>query len=178
MATHPILPSRTLGFLLLVFLVIPAVVLAQAYFGTVSGEVTDTSGAVVPGVKVELTDVQKGFTFHTTSTTDGRYLFRSIPPGVYRVSTDAPGFEKATSTSLKVDINANATANLTLKIGATTQTVDVAGNTQKIDTEDAETGQVINRKFINDLPLIDRYVMDLTYLAPGVADMDDQCPNC
>jgi hypothetical protein len=47
-----------------------------------------------------------------------------------------------------------------------------------LDTEDAVTGQVVDRRFINDLPLIDRFVMDLTYLTPGVTDVDDQCPNC
>ncbi|ABF41574.1 Cna B-type protein [Candidatus Koribacter versatilis Ellin345] len=178
MALHPILPFRKVVLLVVAALLLPTLVFAQAYFGTVSGSIVDTSGAVVPGVNVTLTDMQKGFTFHAQSGSDGHYLFRSIPPGVYRVSTEATGFEKATSTNVKVDINENATANLTLKVGTTTQTVDVAGNAQKIETEDAETGQVINRKFINDLPLISRYVMDLTYLAPGVADMDDQCPNC
>lgn len=151
---------------------------AQSYFGTVSGVLTDTSGAVVPGVKLVLTDQQKGFTFHTTSDSQGRYLFRSIPPGVYTVAAEAPGFEKTATARFRVDINENATANLSLKVAGATANVEVQGEAQKIATEDAETGQVINRRFINDLPLVDRYVMDLTYLAPGVADMDDQCPNC
>jgi carboxypeptidase family protein len=157
----------------------PATVSAQAYFGTVSGVLTDASGAVVEGAKVVLTDQQKGYAFNTTSDSSGRYLFRSIPPGLYLVSAEAKGFGKALSGKFKLDINDNSTTNLTLKVAGTSQSVQVTGEAQAIQTQDAETGQVVNRRFINDLPLIDRYVMDLTFLAPGVTEMDDQCPtNC
>ena len=59
-------------------LVLPSMLCAQAYFGTVSGELTDATGAVVQGATVVLTDQQKGFSFTTTSDSSGRYLFRSI----------------------------------------------------------------------------------------------------
>jgi len=147
---------------------------AQGYFGTVSGTLSDLTGAVIQGSKVMLTDSQKGYVFTTTSDSDGRYLFRSIPPGVYSVSADAKGFEKTRSTAFKVDVNQNATANLTLKVAGAAQTVTVEAASRAIQTEDAETGQVINRRFINDLPLIDRDVTQLTYLAPGIVDMSDQ----
>ena len=147
----------------------------QAYFGTVSGELTDTTGAVVEGATVVLTDQQKGYTFNTTSDSSGRYLFRSIPPGTYSVSAEGKGFGKAQTARLNVDINQNATANLTLKVAGASQTVQVTGEAQAIQTQDAETGQVVNRRFINDLPLIDRNVVELVNLAPGVTEMDDQC---
>ena len=67
------------------------------------------------------------------------------------------------------------TANLTLKVAGTSQTVQVDAQPQAIQTEDAETGQVVNRRFINNLPLIDRNVIALTSLAPGVTEMDEQC---
>jgi hypothetical protein len=154
---------------------VPAALLAQAYFGTVSGELTDSSGAVVEGAKVVLTDQQKGFLFNATSDSSGRYLFRSIPPGVYAVSAEASGFDKAQSARLRVEVNENVTANMTLKVSGATQTVQVSAEAQTIQTEDAETGQVVNRRFINDLPLIDRNVVSLTSLAPGVTEMDEQC---
>jgi len=157
-------------------LVVPAV-LGQAYFGTVSGELTDSTGAVVAGAKVTLTDQQKGFRFQTTSDGSGRYLFRSIAPGFYTVAIDAQGFAKTESARFKVDVNQNATANLTLKVAVATQEVQVESAAQTIQTEDAETGQVVNRRFINDLPLIDRNIESLTSLAPGVTEMDDQCPS-
>lgn len=160
---------------LLVALALPGMLMAQAYFGTVSGELTDTTGALVQAANVVLTDQQKGFIFHTTSDSNGRYLFRSIPPGTYVVTAEAKGFDKIQSAKVKVDINENATANLSLKVAGASQTVQVSAEAEAIQTQDAETGQVVNRKFINDLPLIDRDVRSLTELAPGVTEMDDQC---
>lgn len=161
-----------------VALLLPAVLAAQGYFGTVSGILTDTSGAVVVGAKVTLTDEQKGFAFNTTSDSNGRYLFASIPPGLYSVAAEMPGFEKTIRAHIKLNVSENPSANLTLKIAGTAQKIEVTAQAQTIATEDATTGQVVDRRFINDLPLIDRNVMDLTYLAPGITDVDDQCPNC
>ncbi len=146
----------------------------QGYFGTVSGELTDASGALVQGARVVLADQQKGFTFKATSDASGRYLFRAIPPGLYSVTAEMKGFEKTERTNVKVDVNENASVDMTLKVAGGTQTVDVEAQGQNLQTEDAVTGQVINRRFINDLPLIDRSVANLTYLAPGVGDMSDQ----
>src|SRR5579864_5939812 len=163
--------------LLAIALLVPSLVCAQAYFGTVSGELSDSTGALVQGATVVLTDQQKGFEFRTTSDSSGRYLFRSIPPGAYTVSADVKGFQKVTSAVFKVDINENRTTNLTLKVAGISQRVEVGAQAQTIQTEDAETGQVVNRRFINDLPLIDRNIESLTSLAPGVTEMDDQCPE-
>ena len=181
-----IFDSRQLQSLAKSFLLLLAVVLVcspipsfcQSYFGTVSGELTDQTGAVVQGAKVTLTDVQKGFTFTATSDSTGRYLFTAIPPGYYSVTAEMQGFEKAIRTNVKVNVSENATANLNLKIASAVQSVEVTAESEAVSTEDAVTGQVVNRRFINDLPLVDRYVMDLTFLAPGVTTMDDQCPNC
>jgi hypothetical protein len=160
-------------------LIIPSMVSAQGYFATLSGALTDPSGAMIPGAKVTLLDQAKGYQFHATSDSSGRYLFRSIAPGLYTVSAEMQGFEKIVHTGIRVEINDNATANLTLRIAGSTQTVQVEAQAPTLDTQDATTGQVINRKFINDLPLIDRYVMDLTFLTPGVTEIDDQCGvNC
>jgi len=171
--------SSTSLFLVLLIVVLTAVpaMFGQAYFGTVSGELTDATSAVVTGAKVILTDQEKGFSFQTISDNSGRYLFRSIPPGVYVVAVEAQSFGKTESAKFKVDVNENATANLTLKVAGATQTVEVGAQAQAIQTEDAETGQVVNRRFINDLPLLDRNIESLTALAPGVTEMNDSCPE-
>jgi hypothetical protein len=161
----------TLAFLL----AIPAGSHAQGYFGTVTGVLTDQTGAMVPGASLTLTDQEKGYAFHETSDSAGRYLFRSIPPGVYSVTADLTGFEKMVRTGVRVDVNQNATVNFRLKVSASSQTVEVNAQNQGLDAQDATTGLVIDRKFINDLPLVDRYVMDLVSLTPGVTEADDQC---
>jgi len=154
-------------------LLLPVGSRAQGYFGTVSGELTDPSGAVILGAKVVFTDQQKGFAFNTTSDNTGRYLFTAIPPGLYSVSAEMQGFEKAVSKSIKVNVTENVTANLRLKMAGATTTVQVEERAQALSTEDAVTGQVVNRKFISDLPLVDRYVLDFVSLAPGVTSTSD-----
>ncbi len=168
--------SQSCWLLLLAFLfAMPAAVFGQGYFGTVTGVLTDPTGAVIPGARVTLTDQEKGYTFNATSDGDGRYLYRSIPPGVYSVTAEMPGFAKTVRTGIRVDVNQNATANLSLKVSSSSQSVVVNAQTQVLDAQDATTGLVVDRKFINDLPLVDRYVMDLTLLTPGVTEADDQC---
>jgi hypothetical protein len=156
-------------------LVVPGAAFGQAYFGSVTGVLTDQTGAVIAGAKVTLIDRDKGYSFNETSDMKGRYLYRSIPPGFYSVTASMPGFEKTVRTGIHVDVNQNATANMSLKVSSSSQTVEVKSQAQGLDSEDATTGLVIDRKFINDLPLVDRYVMDLTMLTPGVTETDDQC---
>ena len=167
---------RTLTIAIIVLL--PAALFGQGYFGTVSGILTDPSAAIIQGAKVTLLDEQKGYKFTAKSDSEGRYLFVSIPPGMYSVMAEMQGFEKTVRTHIKLNVSENASANLTMKVAAGQENVEVKAQTQTIDTEDAVTGQVVDRRAINDLPLIDRNVFDLTYLAPGVTDVDDQCPNC
>jgi hypothetical protein len=162
-----------------ILLAMPAMLFSQAYFGTVSGTLTDQTGAVIGGVKVTLADQEKGYQFGATSDSAGRYLYRSIPPGLYSVTAEMNGFKKTIRTGVRVDVNENVTVNLSLKVAGSVQTVEVTSQNTALDAQDATTGLVIDRKFINDLPLIDRYVMDLTMLTPGVTETDDQCGvNC
>ncbi|MGA2391285.1 MAG: TonB-dependent receptor [Candidatus Sulfotelmatobacter sp.] len=156
-----------------VIVLLPAVLIGQGYFGTVSGILTDSSGAMIQGAKVTLLDEQKGYHFTTKSDSEGHYLFASIPPGLYSVTAEMPGFEKTVRTHIRLNVTENPSANLTLKIASASQTVEVNAQTVTIDTQDA-----VDRRAINDLPLVDRNVFDLTYLAAGVTDVDDQCPNC
>ena len=168
----------TLMVVALMLFAVPGVNRAQGYFGTVSGTLTDRTGAVLPGARVLLVDEEKGYQFTEHSDNTGRYLFRSVTPGVFTVTAEMQGFEKTVRTRVRVDVNENVTADLVLQVAGAEQTVEVQAQTKTIEREDATTGQVINRTFINDLPLIDRYVMDLTFLTPGVTEMDDQCRNC
>ena len=145
----------------------------QGYFGTVSGEITDPSQALVPGVQVTLEDQQKGYHFTATSDKNGHYLFTAVTPGTYSVAAEARGFEKLVRTNIMVNVSDNATANLSLKVATSKQSVDVHSEGQTLASEDAVTGQVINRRFINDLPNVERYVLDFVSLAPGVNNMSD-----
>ena len=158
-----------------ILLAMPTTLFSQSYFGTVSGTLTDPSGAVMTGAKVTLIDQEKGYQFSAISDNAGRFLFRSIAPGLYTVTAEMGGFKKTIRTGVRVDVNENATANLSLKVASAAQTIEVTSQNTALDAQDATTGLVIDRKFINDLPLIDRYAMDLAMLTPGVTETDDQC---
>ena len=163
------------GLALILMLVFPAILLSQGYFGTVAGLITDSNGAVIPGAKLTLTDVAKGYTFNTTSNKSGQFILPSIPPSVYTLTAVMDGFDKTIRTGIKVDVASHATVNMTLKVATAAQTVQVSSQNTSLQTQDATTGQVINKTFIDDLPLTDRYVLDLVALAPGVTGIDDQC---
>lgn len=143
---------------------------AQLYSGTVTGIVSDPTGAVVPGAKVTLTDQNKGYAFAATTEVTGRYLIRSVPPGTYKIRVEAKGFQSEERPSVTVDVSQNLSVDFALKVGVTTDTIEVTESSVHLQTEDAATGQVVNRKFVNDLPLIDRNFTNLTFLAPGVVE--------
>jgi hypothetical protein len=122
--------QRAVQILFLLAVILPATLFAQGYFGTVSGVLTDPSAAVIQGAKITLLDEEKGYQFRTTSDNEGRYLFVSIPPGLYSVTAEMQGFQKTVRTHIKLNVSENATANLTLKIVGAAQSVDVKAQGQ------------------------------------------------
>jgi len=161
----------TLASVVLLFCVLAAAQ-AQLYTGSVGGLVTDPSGAVIPAAKITLTDEEKGYSFTAQTDSAGRYLLRSIPPGNYSVKAEAQGFQTQKKDNLRVNVEQNLSVDFALIVGSIAQTVEVQAGTVHLQTEDAVTGQVVNRKFVNDLPLADRQFVNLTYLAPGVTETD------
>jgi hypothetical protein len=98
----------------------------QLYTGSVTGLVTDPSGAVVPNAQVKLVDEAKGFSFNAVSDSAGRYVFRSVPPGAYKLSVEAQGFRGETQSGIKLDISQNVTVNFALQVGMATQTIEIS----------------------------------------------------
>ncbi len=140
----------------------------QLYTGSIAGTITDPSGAVVPGVQVRATDEGKGFAFAATTDSAGRYVIRQLPPAKYTVSAAASGFTPERKTGVTIDVNQNASLDFSLKVGGSSEIVDVKAGAVELQTEDAVTGQVINRTFLNNLPLVNRNAFDLVFLAPGI----------
>ena len=146
----------------------------QLYTGSVTGVVKDPSGSVVPNAKVTLTDNAKGYAYSATTDDSGTYTLRNLPPSTYTERVQAAGFAAFERPGVVVDVNGNVTANADVQVATTGQSVTVeAGAAPLLQTEDAVTGQTLNRTAINDLPLINRQVFDLAFLAPGVT----QAPN-
>jgi len=161
--------QKVLLFVLLLAVCVP-VLNAQLYTGSISGTVTDPSSAVIPSAKLTLVDADKGFTFTAAADSEGRFLFRQIPPGTYNLTAEATNFQSQRKDTIKLDVNQNVSINFTLKIGQASETVEVTASSVHLQTEDAVTGQVVNRKFVNDLPLVDRDFTNLAFLAPGITE--------
>jgi hypothetical protein len=144
--------------------------LAQGTNGTLTGQVVDPSGAAIPEANVTLTDV--GTSFPQTVTTDGTgtYVFKLVPPGNYMLTVVARGFAKYVQQGIVTDANTNATQNVQMKLGSSSQTVSVTANAELIDTTTAELGLTINENSVSQLPLNGRDPSALALLSPGVVD--------
>jgi hypothetical protein len=141
---------------------------AQVYSGSVTGVVTDPSSAAVPNAQVVLTDEDKGFTSRAATDGQGRYVLRNLAPGRYRLEVSAQGMRPHTTPGITLNVGQNAQADVQLELQSATESVSVNETAPLLQTQDASTGQIVNQKFINDLPLTSRSVFNLANLAPGV----------
>jgi len=159
----------------LLMLVCLSLGLAGAAWGQVSGAltgvVTDPSGAVIPGAKVTLTDVGKNTEFPALTDAEGRYVIRALPPSTYRLRVEASGFSTYVQDNIVLAVNQSSSVAVQLKVGATSEVIEVTSGAALLSTQDASTGQEIQRSYINELPLLGRGVYDLVNLATGVTQV-------
>ncbi len=160
------MPARVLfSLLLLAFSTIAAY--AQAGRGGISGLVSDTTGAIIPGAAVTAQSRSTGVKLATVSTDAGLYSFVSLSPGVYDVSASAKGFETVIQKNVKVDVDQVGTLNIALKVGSVSEVVTVNASTL-MDTSNSTVGQLIGAETIDRVPLLTRNVFDLVQLSTGV----------
>ena len=141
---------------------------------SISGTVTDPSGAVVAGATVTATNVETGVATTLTTNTQGFYSFQSLPLGNYTISVQQSGFKGYSQTGLVLDVNSALTIDVHLEVGATTEKVEVSSDALHVDTESTQMGDVITGKTMTDVPLVTRSYTDLLGLQPGVAQTASQ----
>jgi hypothetical protein len=144
-----------------------AVLLAQAQYGSVSGTIRDSTGAVIPGVTVVLSHIETGQDVKGSTAADGRYLIPQVLPAIYRIQVEHSGFKRLTIDQLPVGVNDHVTQDLTLELGSVTESVSVSGRTILVDTVSGAVGHSVDNKEILELPLNGRNVFDLVNLTPG-----------
>ena len=170
--------GKWIGRLILLLFLGVSLASAQLYTGSIAGTVTYPSGAVVSGAHVKAVDQNKGFSFPAATDSSGRYVVRQLPPGWYTVSVEAAGFQSQRKEGIIIEVNQNISIDFSMKVGVAEQVVEVHESGVELATQDAVGGQVVDRRLINDLPLIDRDFADLTSLAPGVTEVDARCQRC
>jgi len=162
------LPCKILLCGLSIFLLCPLLLNAEVT-GTVSGTVTDPSGATIANAPVALRNANTGLERRVRTNTSGDYEFLAVPVGEnYSVRVEVPGFRAAMQTDIKLEVNQKYRADFKLTVGAVTQTVEVTGAASQVDTTSTQLGDVIGEKKITTLPLNGRSYLDLLGLQAGV----------
>jgi hypothetical protein len=143
------------------------VALAQAPVGTISGAVTDESGAVIPNASITIRNKATGAERKLTSGEDGNFSVAALPAGEYEVEIQAPGF-RTLRREATVTTGSVVTVEVQMKVGQTTEVVTVEAATAQINYESHSVDGVITRQKIQELPLNGRSFLQLAFLEPGV----------
>ena len=139
--------------------------------GTIIGAVTDDTGAVIPGVEVEITNEGQGTSSVVVTQSDGSYRLPSVQPGSYSIRIEVEGFRAHLVENLQVEVGSILTYDATLEVGAVTETVTVEATTPLVETSRGSLGAVVENKRVLELPLQTREVFDLIDLTPGAQRM-------
>jgi hypothetical protein len=154
--------------IVVVFLGSVAFLPAQTSQGRILGTVTDQSGAVVVGAKVSVTNTGTNVTRELATNSAGEYVAPNLNPGTYSVSGQAPGFKKAESNSVNVEVSRDARVDLRLQPGGINETVTVTSEAALADTTETALNGVLSNQAINQLPVQGRDFQNLLPLHPGV----------
>lgn len=149
-------------------LLLPNLLFGQAFTGSISGIVTDSTGAVVSGAKITVTDVTRNTNFDTVSNDTGLYVMSQLPPSTYRVNASSPGFRTFVLDNLPLATQQHAKVDIKLEVGQLTEQVLVEARPQMIEGNTSTLGAVVDNKRVVDLPLNGRNIFTLTSLVPGV----------
>jgi hypothetical protein len=162
------------GFLLLSC---PVLIHSQALSG-ITGTVLDNSGAVVADATVSATNNATQVATSTRTSPVGSFLITDLIPGIYTVKVEKPGFQTLVQSQVRVEVATNATVNAVLRVGSTTESIEVTADVLTLETDKPEVGTVIEKKLVDEVPMelnhnggvqntgrqIDAYL----FLAPGV----------
>lgn len=158
-----------------IILLLPAqLVWAQSITGTISGYVKDPDLLPIPGAPVKLTHASTGATRESLTNEQGRFYFGSLQPGKYDLLVEMPGFRRLERKSINLTaVETLSAGDLILDIGEITDTVQVAAEGARVETETAERSGVLTSTQVEHLNIRGRSVMALLQLLPGVVDLDE-----
>ena len=165
------MPSRAFFTIVLcltfVFSVCPSV-MGQSTYGSITGAVTDATGAALPDSAVTLTNVGTAEKRTQSTGPDGLYSFVNLIPGSYRIDVEKQGFKHTSRTNIEVQVNQSSKIDVSLAVGQVSETVEVTSETPLLQPETSSLGQVVEQRQANELPLNGRNIFNLTAIAPSV----------
>jgi len=143
---------------------------AQVDTARITGTVTDQSGAVIPGAKITITNIDTNLRYPAVSDAHGRYESVPLRIGRYRVQAERGGFKRVVRDGIALQIQETAVVNMELEVGAVTQEVSVSADAPLLTTNEAAQGQVIDNQKMVDLPLNGRDYIQLALLSAGAGE--------
>jgi hypothetical protein len=142
---------------------------AQKITGTISGVVSDPTGAVVPQATVTITNTETGLVRTVTTNEIGEYTAPDLPNGNYRITVKQASFKETVASNVELHVASTALVNIQLQMGNTTEQVMVEANAIQVQIDSAQLGEIVLAGQVSDLPLNGRNFVALTQLQPGVA---------
>jgi hypothetical protein len=161
----PRLAARLAPLALLLFLAAPA--LAQTT-STLTGDVKDATGAVIPGAAVTVRSLETGRTSTATSDAEGRYVFAGLPVGAYEVRAEKTSFKNYVFERIELTVNETATLDILMEVAAVAEQVTVTDDAGIVNTRTPELSFLVGERAMRELPLNGRNYTDLAFLQPGV----------
>jgi hypothetical protein len=149
-------------------LALPSTSEAQVLYGSIVGNVKDSSGAAVPGASVTITNRSTNQSRETVSNEIGNYRLVTVQPGLYILKVNLPGFKESVQNDISVSLNTITRANITLEVGQVQETVTVTANATVLQTDRAEVKSELPSKALQDLPVpLGRNYQSLFKIVPG-----------
>ncbi len=150
---------------------------SQEVTASITGTVTDPSGAAVPGATVTATSVERGLNYTAVTNDSGLYRIAQLPVGSYSLKVEKSGFAMAEYPAFVLTLNQVARIDTTMKIGQTSETVEVTGAAPVLKTETTQVDTIVNAATNDNMPLASRNYVQLTLLAPGAVSTDPSSFN-
>ena len=141
---------------------------AQTTISTLTGDVKDTSGALLVGAKVTARQIDTGLTRTTVSTEEGRFVFPGLPVGAYEITAELSGFEKLIHKDVNLTVGETLSISLLMQVAGIVNTIEVTGGEALVNTQSQELSYLVGERAIRELPLNGRNYTDLALLQPGV----------
>jgi hypothetical protein len=159
---------RRLALISLIVLAAIGTLRAQSGMATITGVVTDPTGASIPDVKITVQDPATGFIRTTNTNVSGIYALPGLRPAIYDIEAAAQGFQKYSQKGFRLEVSQVARLDLQLQVGGVAEQIEVRGTAQLMETEHSSIGAVIDKQKVIDLPLNGRNFVQLALLVPGV----------
>jgi len=157
-----------------VLLSIPCCLLAQSTSATITGRIIDQSKAAIVGANVVATNVDTRVQQSTTTGPEGLYTIVSLMPGNYKLEVQKQGFRTVVKPDIVLHVQDVSTINFEMSVGAISESITVTGGAPLVNTESAAVSTVVDRKYVENMPLNGRSFQDLVLLTPGVVTTSPQ----